>query len=97
MENGLEEPLDSKDAKRLIREITREGEYALTRHAEQELAKDNLTSVDCVNVLRAGIVDAPEWENGQWRYHVRTGRIEVVVSFRSPTKLVVITAWRITK
>ena len=54
----------------------------------------HLTTVDCVNVLRAGVVDPPELENGTWRYRVRGGWINVVVAFRSEDTLVVITAWR---
>ena len=31
--------------------------------------------VDCANVLRAGFVEEPEFENGTWRYRVRTAKI----------------------
>jgi hypothetical protein len=61
-----------------------------------EMAADALDTVDCTNVLRGGVVDPPEWENGSWRYHVRTNRMCMVVALRSPTTLVVVTAWRIT-
>jgi hypothetical protein len=56
--------------------------------------RDGLETLDCVNVLRAGSVDPGEYENGSWRYPVRTARLTVVVAFRSETVLVVVTAWR---
>lgn len=78
----------------MIRRILATGQVGLTGHAEEELAKDTLTMVDAINVLRGGAVDPPEYENGSWRYRVRTARISVVVAFRSETRLVVVTAWR---
>jgi hypothetical protein len=53
-----------------------------------------LTAVDATNVLRGGVVEPGEFENGSWRYRIRTQRIYVVVSFRSETELRVVTAWR---
>ena len=58
------------------------------------MTKDDLSIVDCVNVLRAGVVEPAEYENGSWRYRVRTQRIYVVVAFRSEKQLVIVTAWR---
>ena len=40
------------DARRLIREILVAGEVVSSRHAADEMAKDDLTLVDCTNVLR---------------------------------------------
>lgn len=45
-------------------------------------------------MLRGGIVQPPEYEKGTWRYRVETGRMAVVIAFRSRSELVVITAWR---
>ncbi len=59
------------------------------------MAKDGLAEIDVVNVLRGGVVEPGEWENGSWRYRVRTSRIAVVAAFRSETMLVVVTAWRL--
>jgi hypothetical protein len=56
--------------------------------------KDDLTTVDCENVLRGGVVRPGEFEHGTWRYRVETSRITVVVAFRSEGELVVVTAWR---
>lgn len=87
--------VDKGAARRLIRHILEAGIVAWPEHALKEMAKDGLTTVDCTNVMRAGAVEAGEWERGSWRYRVRTNRICVVVAFRSPEELVVVTAWRI--
>ena len=55
---------------------------------------DDLTTVDCENVLRGGVVRPGEYENGTWRYRVETSKITVVVGFRSAQELMVVTAWR---
>jgi hypothetical protein len=101
-------PLRGTDAKRLIRRLLECGVFAVSRHAREEMGKDNLTDVDAVNVLRAGIVDEAEFEHGSWRYRVRTGRMLFVVAFDPEVdalpddaadvgamELVVVTAWRI--
>ena len=90
----LNEPLDELVAERLIRNIVERGTVRWTTHALQRLPARDLTTVDCVNILRAGVVDPPELQNGTWRYRVRGGRIAVIVAFRSEDTLVVITAWR---
>ncbi len=88
------DPLNQPDARRLIRDILAGGEVVSSRHATEEMAKDDLTLLDCVNVLRAGIVESAELDRGTWRYRVHTQRIWVVVAFRSETRLVIVTAWR---
>jgi hypothetical protein len=90
------EPLDPTRARQRIRNILNSGTVSFSGHALEEMAKDNLTTVDCTNVLRGGVVEPPEFERGTWRYRVRTNRIYVVVTFRSETQLVVVTAWRLT-
>ena len=89
------EPLNPAQARQLIRNIIAAGEVRFSGHALEEMAKDDLSTLDCTNVLRGGVVEPPEWERGSWRYRVRTNRIFVVVSFRSETQLVVVTAWRL--
>lgn len=91
----LVEPLTSVQARQLIRGVIESGSVSFSKHAEEELAKDNLTMVDATNILRGGNVDPGEFENGSWRYRVRSSRIVVVVAFRSETELRVVTAWRI--
>jgi len=90
----MNEPLSNVDAKRLIRDILTNGTFGFTGHAKAELAKDSLTTVDAVNVLRGGAVEFSELVDGTWRYRVRTNKITVVVAFRSDDHLVVVTAWR---
>jgi len=81
-------------AKQLIRTIISDGTVIVTQHAKREMQADNLTIVDCINVLRGGIVDPAEWENGAWRHRIHTAKIYVVVELESEDKLVLITAWR---
>ncbi len=88
------ERLDPPVAQRLIRKILPEGQVSWSDHAKDEITKDTLSIPDCANVLRAGIVEEPEYVRGSWRYRVRTQRIYVVVSFRSETELSIVTAWR---
>lgn len=90
----LEEPLDFAVAKALIRSILESGDFRITTHAFEEMDNDHITEVDVVNVLRGGVVESCDFERGSWRYRVRTPRFMVVVSFRSETALVIVTAWR---
>jgi putative zinc finger/helix-turn-helix YgiT family protein len=48
-----------------------------------EKEKPKLTTQDTVNVLRAGVVEPSEFENGSWRHRVKTNNICVVVVFVS--------------
>jgi hypothetical protein len=89
------EPFTPPYARKLIRQIVQTGTVSFSTHALKEIAKDNLTTVDCINVLRGGVVEPPEFREGTWRYRVRTASIYVVVAFRSDTRLAVVTAWRI--
>jgi hypothetical protein len=59
--------------------------------------KHDISNLDCVNVLRAGVVGEPERENGAWRYHVRSLLFEVVIEFISEREFLVVTAWRLKK
>jgi hypothetical protein len=91
----LAEPLKPSQAKALIREILIGGEVTYSQpHAIERLRKWNLTTVDCINVLRGGAVAEGEYENGSWRYRVYTPRICVVVRFESEDTLQIVTAWR---
>lgn len=86
--------LRAGDAKKLIRSIQEGGWVFFSRHAEDEMRKDELSRRDVENVLRGGMVREPEWENGSWRYHVETAKIRVVIAFRDESTLVVVTAMR---
>lgn len=91
------EPLDEGQVRQLARAGLDNGKVVFSRHAQQEMAKDSITVVDCRNVLRAGIVEPAEFENASWRYRIRTNQFYVVVAFRSRSELVVVTAWRIAR
>lgn len=91
---GLQHPLNNEAAKRLIVQILKTGTVSLTNHALDEMAKDDLTTVDAANVLRGGVVEFCEEKDRTWRYRVRTQRMTVVVAFRSEEALTVVTAWR---
>ncbi len=100
-------PLRETDARRFLRRLLEEGIFVLSPHALIEMSKDNLTDVDVVNILRGGIVQPAEWENGSWRYRVLTQRMAAVAAFEpdvealpadeddvSEMELIVVTAWR---
>jgi hypothetical protein len=58
------EPLDPARARQRIRNILNSGTVSFSGHALEEMAKDELTTVDCTNVLRGGVVEPPEFERG---------------------------------
>jgi hypothetical protein len=58
------------------------------------MKKRRISMVDCINVLRGGSVAEGEFENGSWRYQIRTPKMCVVIRFESDIILVVVTAWR---
>ena len=90
----LEHPLHGASAKRLIRKIIASGTVRWTEHALKRVSERGLTTVDCVNALRAGAVGPAELEGRTWRYPVQAGRTTVVVVLRSKRALTVITAWQ---
>jgi hypothetical protein len=108
MEDGLVTLNDLKDVdlttrlgkiqvQKLIKRILTESTslIAFTSHARKEMASDSMDALDVLNVLRAGhVFEDGEFENGSWRFRVHTERFCVVVAFRNPHQLVVVTAWR---
>jgi len=91
----LVEPLDNVAAKALIRRILSAGQVALSHHVSKRLKERSIDPEDVLNVLRGGLVDGCDMEDGTWRYRVRTPRFYVVVAFRSEDEMRVVTAWRI--
>ncbi len=89
----FEEPLAPDVAQRLVRHILATGGVVLSRHAAERIARHGLETKDWEHALGAGWVLTGEWENGSWRYQVRTQTVTVVVTFRSLAELVVVTAW----
>lgn len=67
----------------------------LSDHAKDELAKDDMDMVDCMNVLRGGVWQPPEWETS-WRYRVSTQKMAVVIAIDDFNRgeVTVVTAWR---
>ena len=89
------EPLVEAAARKLVRDILLKGRVTFTGHAREEMEKDDLSEVDVVNVLRAGLVRFPELVKGTWRYRAFTRRMAVIFAFRSREELTIVTAWRI--
>lgn len=89
------QPLKLPDARKLARDIMETGEVGFSGHALEEMAKDDLQTADCLNLLRAGVFNPPDFIKGEWRYPVTTQRICMVVAFISATQLRIVTAWRI--
>lgn len=87
-------PLTPPAAKALARDISENGIVEFSAHAREEMGKDRLDAVDCLNLVRAGVFQPPELEKGEWRYRVSTARMCIVVAFRSTDRLRVVTAWR---
>jgi len=88
-------PLKPQQARKLIDAILAAGTVLLSDpHGVEEMEKDDLDMGDALNVLRAGVVRDPEWENGEWRYHVETPRMTFIIAFESETTLTIVTAWR---
>ena len=91
----LDEPLKRAEAKRLILAILKDGSVSFAQpHAMERLKKRQMSTVDCLNVLRGGTAEEAEHENGEWRYRVHTGKMTVVVRFEDETELMIVTAWR---
>jgi hypothetical protein len=86
--------LDADAAKDVIRSIVDGGDIAFTGHALEELAKDNLRTTDCMNVLRGGQVVGTEVRHGRIRYRVETRKMTAIVTVVSEAELCVVTAWR---
>ena len=92
----MNQPFSKNDAKKLLRKILTGGFITYSRpHAIERLKERNLSMIDCENVLRGGIVDEAEYENGSWRHKVRTQMIAVIIEFLSEEEVLIVTAWRL--
>lgn len=83
----------SREAKATAKRILAEGSVLFTAHALRELEKDQRSTQDALNVLRGGVYSEAEWENGGWRHHAFTQRMNVVIEIETEDELVVITGW----
>jgi hypothetical protein len=90
----MNEPLPPSETKRFLVDILAHGVLGFSGHALEEMKKDNLTEVDVRNCLRGGVASEGEYVNESWRYRISTSRMAVVITFRSETHAVVVTAWR---
>lgn len=96
-ESGMSQCPDQHEAKKFFKEHREGGTLSLvlTRHASEEFSKDDMDIQDCMNVLRAGAWDPPEWENGSWRYRVRTQKMTVVMAIDfQDAEFTIVTGWR---
>ena len=93
MSEGLH--VDVATARKLLREILAAGTLWYSQHAKREMEQRKITTMDVVNVLRAGVVEPSEFEHGSWRHRVKTNRICVVVVLVSEHEAVAVTTWRI--
>lgn len=88
---------DHHEAKKYFQEQRSAGtlKLILTPHAEKEFAKDDMDMQDCRNILRGGVWDPPEWENGSWRYRVRTPKMAIIIEIDFEVcEFTVVTGWR---
>jgi len=90
----FEEALTPDQATTLVRAIVRDGAVAWSSQALKKMRSCRLTTADCHNVLRRGVSDPGELVRRRRRYRIHTVRACVVVTFRSETELVVVSAWR---
>lgn len=92
----MNQPLKATVARKLLRRILNGGIVTYSQpHAIDRLKERVLSTLDCENVMRAGVVQEAEWDNGGWRHQVRTQKIVVVIEFLSEDEVLVVTAWRL--
>lgn len=97
--------MDKKDktqALKLLRRVMQQNpcNVVFSKHAEEEMDKDDLSKVDVLNVLLSpsARIEEPEFVRSSWRYRVKTERIVVVIVFSSSNDgVTVITVWAIKK
>ena len=90
----MKEPLEPGRDKSLLVALLEDGTVEYSPHARKEMAADNITEGEVMGVLRGGVVEPGEQERGSWRYRVRRSRVYVVITFRTESWTVVVTAWR---
>ena len=93
---GHGKQLSLRQARKLILDIIENGEVTYSRpHALGRMRERGITMVDCINILRAGRMSEPVFENGSWRYRIETNAMAAVVTFLSENELLVITVIRL--
>ncbi|HET9621218.1 MAG TPA: hypothetical protein VFP84_07620 [Kofleriaceae bacterium] len=89
----MKQPLSASEARQLARSILVNGAVTFTSHCLRELAKDQKTTVDAINVIRGGAYLEAEWENGGWRHRAQTQRMAVVIEIETESELIVVTSF----
>ena len=77
----LNEPLSQVNIAGLVQANILAGRVFFSHHAQSEMTKDALDTVDVLNVFAGDYVETGEFENRSWSYRIRTARIYVVVAF----------------
>jgi len=90
----LSEPLSPTVVRSALRVILASGEVIFSGHAMREMENDGITQAAVIRILRSGTAEPAEFERGSWRYRIRAEKVYAVVSFRSESSAVVVTAWR---
>ncbi len=89
-------PIKATEARKLLRRILKGGIITYAQpHAIDRLKERALSTLDCENVMRAGVVEEAEWIDGAWRHRVRTQKILVAIEFLSEEEVLIVTAWRL--
>lgn len=92
----MNQPIRATEARKLLRRIINGGIVTYAQpHAIDRIKERALSTLDCENVMRAGVVEEAECNDGAWRHKVRTQRIVVVVEFLSEEEVLIVTAWRL--
>lgn len=89
--------LEKGQARKVLSEILKSDPsfVSYSKHGQGQMKARGLIAGDVFNVLMAGKIEGdPEFVNESWRYRVATKNITVVVAFRKPNHVTVITAWR---
>lgn len=91
--------MNKEEARKLVSKIANKHSVNIrfSKHALDEIKKDNLTISDILNVIKSShsrILSDAEFENGSYRYRLETAKIMVVIAFISKDCLVVVTSWR---
>jgi Domain of unknown function (DUF4258) len=97
-----EGPLGRHQAKSQINRCLAEGRFLLSRHFEEELENDGLTTEDAFTVCGSGtIFNAPEFhmKSGDWKYRIEGytadhDRLAVIFTIKPQGLAVFITVFR---
>ena len=90
----MKEPYEPGQARRLLSINLAGGAQRETVHFREELAKDGLTMLEAMQILKEGRIYEPaELVNATWRYRVQHPSGCVVIAF-GPRFLTLVTIWR---